>query len=172
MSSRWPWFYVAVAIQLLILAAVPARKLLAAFTGTPVVLQVAPVDPYNILSGYYLTLSYEVARLSSEESQRFQGVRDLYVVVRPDPDGIWRRVAMTSEWPSEIPAGALVIKGTLQGWRLDLGLESFYLPETRRDAIAHDLEAHMDQARVEIRVDGRGNAVLRKLLIADRVYSF
>ena len=44
-------FIVAVVIQILILVAVPARKVFTKATGKTVVLKVQPVDPYSILSG-------------------------------------------------------------------------------------------------------------------------
>jgi len=168
-SQQRPWFYVAVAVQLLILAAVPAQKLLAAVVGKPVLLKVAPVDPYNILSGYYLTLGYEISGIDDNVRELEDGTV-VYAVLQPARDGSWRRVDLTTAWPQQLPDGALVIKGSKRGWRIEYGIESFFVPENQRDSIASDLRQHQDQARVEVRIDARGNAVLKQLLIGVRVY--
>jgi uncharacterized membrane-anchored protein len=172
MPSQRPWFYVAVAVQLLILAAVPAQKLLASVVGKTVLLQVAPVDPYNILSGYYLTLSYEISRLDVNELRQLPDGSEVYVALRPGHDGVWRRIDVFGPGPHTALVDAVVIRGVKRGWRIEFGIESYFVPEARRDAVARDLQQNMDQALVEVRVDSRGNAVLKKLLIADRVYDF
>jgi uncharacterized membrane-anchored protein len=54
-------FWLAVAAQVAVLVAVPLPKAITLRTGRTVFLQVAPVDPYNVLSGYYAALSYDAS---------------------------------------------------------------------------------------------------------------
>ena len=62
MSRRALVFAAAVAVQVVILAIVPAEKVWTRATGRTVFLRVEPVDPYNILSGYHVVLRYEVGQ--------------------------------------------------------------------------------------------------------------
>ena len=54
-------FRLAVAAQVAVLVALPLPKISTLHTGRTVFLQVAPVDPYNVLSGYHATLSYDAS---------------------------------------------------------------------------------------------------------------
>ncbi len=54
-------FWAALALQVAIVAIVPAQSAYTYFTGTPVVLQTLPVDPYDLLRGYSQTLNYTIS---------------------------------------------------------------------------------------------------------------
>lgn len=54
-------FWLTLVIQAALILAVPAQAALTQLTGKTVVLQTAPVDPYNPFQGYYVTLNYEVS---------------------------------------------------------------------------------------------------------------
>jgi uncharacterized membrane-anchored protein len=54
-------FWLAVAVQVAVLVAVPLPKVHTLRSGRTVFLQVAPVDPYSLMSGYYATLSYDAS---------------------------------------------------------------------------------------------------------------
>lgn len=59
---RMAWrFWVALVLQVAIVAIVPAQSAYTYFTGTPVVLQTLPVDPYDLLRGYSQTLRYTIS---------------------------------------------------------------------------------------------------------------
>ena len=49
-------FWLALGVQLLLLASVPAKAIYTLNSGTTVFLQTAPVDPVDLLRGYYQTL--------------------------------------------------------------------------------------------------------------------
>ena len=70
MRKHWS-LVVVLAIQLAILAAIPAKKIMARASGATVVLKTAPVDPYDILSGYYVILAYEVQREARKYDHQF-----------------------------------------------------------------------------------------------------
>lgn len=59
-APQWR-FWLPLALQALLITAVPARDAYTMANGTPVVLQTAPVDPYDLLRGYYQTLRYRIS---------------------------------------------------------------------------------------------------------------
>jgi uncharacterized membrane-anchored protein len=179
MSNRkalWA-FAGAVALQLAILAAVPAPQAYTRLTGRTVILKTAPIDPYDAMSGYYVTLSYEVSNLS-----RIPGgeaiLKDenksatVYVVLREGTDGVWEAESVHNSWP-DVSADRVVLKGRQIQWSfIEYGIERFFIPETAREAVEKDLRANREEARVEVKVDSFGRAALVRLRIGDRVYDY
>ncbi|MFZ2961122.1 MAG: GDYXXLXY domain-containing protein [Candidatus Ozemobacteraceae bacterium] len=168
-------FVAAVLFQILILIAVPAQKMNTLLFGRTIFLQVSPVDPYSIMSGYYVTLSYDIQRLEkiSSEGERLEreNCRDFYVTVEERPDGVWKAIAAERQNPGKRPENQAILHGNIQRWgRPSFGIEEFYIPEERRREISEDLQKNRNKARVEVRVDDAGNAVLVSLRIEDRVY--
>jgi uncharacterized membrane-anchored protein len=183
MSNRktlWA-FAAAVALQLAILAAVPAPQVYTRLTGRTVILKTAPIDPYDVMSGYYVTLSYEAANIdripaekkfSKEVGATGREPATVYVVLREGADGVWAAESVHDSWP-DIPADRVVIKGLHRYWMpIEYGIERFYIPETAREAVEKDLRANREGARVEVKVDSFGRAALVRLLIGDRVYDY
>ena len=168
-------FTVAVVIQVLILVAVPARKVFTRATGKTVVLKVQPVDPYNILSGYYATLRFDISRVDAFPNARgmVQGYSDgtwVYAIVESGDDGTWKPVALEHELPANLPDNRAALLGRMNHGTISYGIEEFYIPEAQRDRIADDLSRNIDKARVEIKVDRSGHAALERLRIEDRIY--
>ncbi|NER81674.1 MAG: GDYXXLXY domain-containing protein, partial [Leptolyngbya sp. SIO1D8] len=54
-------FWIPLAAQLMLLVSVPAQSAYTYLTGETIVLQTAPVDPYDFLRGYYQTLNYQIS---------------------------------------------------------------------------------------------------------------
>ena len=167
-------FIVAVVIQVLILVAVPARKVFTKATGKTVVLKVQPVDPYNILSGYYVTLGFDISRVESFPNPRgmSQGSDGawLYAIVERGDDGTWKPISLEHELPSNLPENRAALLGRINHGAIRYGIEEFYIPEAQRHRIAEDLSRNVDKARVEIKVDRSGHAALERLIIEDRIY--
>jgi uncharacterized membrane-anchored protein len=172
MRNRTLWFAVALGAQLLILAAVPAQKIYIRTTGKTILLKTAPVDPYSIMSGYYVTLGYEISnpKVSADWGKWPEG-KPVWVILQADPNGIWNAVSIHDRRPS-VPADCVVIKGRTYRWRIEYGIESYFIPEESRDKIVRDLREHSRDAKVEVKVDSAGNAAITKLIIEDRVYKY
>jgi len=79
-------FWVPLAVQVLIVLAVPAPKLAAYAVGTPVVLRTVPVDPVDLMRGRYAMLGYEVGR---EAAARGLPNGPVYVTLAPG-EPAWR----------------------------------------------------------------------------------
>lgn len=168
-------FIVAVVIQILILVAVPARKVFTMATGKTVVLKVQPVDPYSILSGYYVTLGFDISRVEAFPNARgmFQGFSDgawFYAIVEKGDDGTWKPISLEHELPANLPENRAALLGRIDHGAIRYGIEEFYIPEAQRHRIAEDLSRNVDKARLEIKVDRSGHAALKRLRIEDRIY--
>ncbi len=168
-------FIAAVLIQVLILVAVPARKVFTIATGKTVVLKVRPVDPYSILSGYYATLGFDISRVDAFPN--VSGIADgfsdgawCYAVVEQGDDGTWKPVSLEHELPDNLPDNRVALLGRLNHGLIRYGIEEFYIPEAQRYNIDEDLRRNVDKARVEVKVDRSGHAALQRLIIADRIY--
>jgi uncharacterized membrane-anchored protein len=168
-------FVAAVVIQVLILVAVPSRKVFTMATGRTVVLKVQPVDPYSILSGYYATLGFDISRVSAFPnanviSNNFSDGDWCYAVIEKGDDGLWKPVLLEHELPTNLPDHRAALLGRIYRGVIIYGIEEFYIPEAQRDRIAQDLSQNVDKARVEVKVDRSGHAALERLRIEDRVY--
>src|SRR5687767_6146650 len=168
-------FIVAVAIQTLILVAVPARKVFTKATGKTVVLKVQPVDPYSILSGYYATLGFDISRIDAFPNARGMVQRPsegawVYAIVENGDDGTWKPISLEHELPANLPDNRAALLGRINRGTINYGIEEFYIPEAQRDRIAEDLRTNVDKARVEVKVDRSGHAALERLIIEDRIY--
>lgn len=168
-------FIVAVVIQILILVAVPARKVFTMATGKTVVLKVQPVDPYSMLSGYYATLGFDISRVGAFPNARgmFQDFSDgawCYAIVEEGDDGTWKPVSLEHQLPANLPDNQAALLGRIHHGAIRYGIEEFYIPEAQRYSIAEDLSRNVDKARVEIKVDRSGHTALERLIIEDRIY--
>jgi uncharacterized membrane-anchored protein len=168
-------FIAAVVIQVLILVAVPARKVFTMATGKTVVLKVQPLDPYSILSGYYATLSFDISRVDAFPnalgiSGGFSDGAWCYAVVEKGDDGTWKPVSLERELPTNLSDNRVALLGRINYGVIRYGIEEFYIPEAQRDRIASDLSRNVDKARVEVKVDRSGHAALQRLIIEDRIY--
>lgn len=77
---RWR-FWLPLAFQAVLILAIPVQALYTQATGTSVVLQTAPVDPYNLFRGYYVTLGYDISNVSNLE--KLPGWSDVAAPRRP-----------------------------------------------------------------------------------------
>ncbi len=175
MNKRTTFFILAVLLQAVIIAAVPAKQIHARVTGKLITIKTAPVDPYDFLSGYHVVLSYEISRPEGFDSQRRRRMRrnvDVYVVLKEGEDGVWSAGSMHDQWPEEVAEGCIVIKGKRTYRGINYGIESYFIPEENRSVIENDLRKNRRQAKAQIKVDKFGNAALVRLIVDDRVYEY
>ena len=171
MNKRTLVFVAAVALQFVILLGVPAKKVYTRATGREIVLKVAPVDPYDVLKGYYVTLGYDISRPGTfPNAPKFAEDEVIYAIVEQQDDGPWQAVAIERELPTNLPANRAAIRGRWHQWRILYGIEEFSIPESKRNVIADDLNKNRNEARVEVKVAANGEAALLRLRIQDRVY--
>ncbi len=175
--------------QVGLITAIPAQSAYTYFTGRTVVLQTAPVDPYDLLRGYSQTLGYEVADVARLE--KLPGGKQLknqrpgtlvYVVLQapqanqsipPEP---WQPIRIEMNRPQNLSSNQIALRGRYNGWQITYGLETYYMPEDQRDAINAEIGQLQRRDRqsfvVETKVDASGNAVPVSLWLRDRRYRF
>lgn len=171
-------FWLPMAFQLLIVAAVPAPQVWAHATGTTVLLRTAPVDPYDVMRGRYMRLGYadqatsKLKELPGWQAATAEAHDQLWVEFAPAAAGKpWQAVAVHAERPQDLPAGHAAIRGHLAGGTVDWGMDQYYVPEDAGDGIEAAMRAApRDGILVEARVGRNGSAVLEGLWIGGRRY--
>lgn len=192
-SRRLPqWhFWVPLLAQLMLLVSVPAQSAYTYLTGETVILQTAPVDPYDFLRGYYQVLNYEIsdrqqllslpggeAVLSAEgPSQFFLVLEAPNEVDSNTASRAWQPVRISAARPQNLTANQVVLVGQMnRHWGITYGLESYYMPESQRTAVNDEIQRIEQEAPesflVEVKIDHRGNAVPVGLQVGDRTYRF
>lgn len=184
--------WVPLALQSMLIVAVPAQDAVTYATGTAVTLQTAPVDPYDFMRGYYQTLSYDISQPETLRelpggAEIFTNIgywepRTFYVVLEapqgaatpPEP---WQPIRVSADKPQDLSQQQVALKGEYSGvGRITYGLERYYMPADRRQDVNADINQTQWQDQtafvVDIKVDGRGNAVPVGLWVRDRNYRF
>jgi uncharacterized membrane-anchored protein len=161
----------ALLVQIIILISMPVRQAYTLRTGRSVLLQVEPVDPYSILSGYYVRLGFNINRAAAFPNISGWGENgNCYAVLERGEDGVWKPLSLERNLPQNLPENRIAIRGRIRYSDINYGIEEFYIPESKRRTIEIDLRDNPGKARVEIKVDSNGNAALHQLRIEDRVY--
>ena len=116
--------------------------------GTPVLLELAPVDPRSLMQGDYMRLNYRMSR----ENRIDQAKPDGRIVITLDEDGVARFVRVYDGVSALAPGQHLLRYRNRSGF-LRIGTDAFYFQE-----------GHADRYRGarygELRVDKSGESVL------------
>jgi len=161
---RWLRLAIVLAVQLGILVAVPLRQVLARLRGTAVTLRTAPVDPFDLLAGHYVTLAYEVERVPAHRApgDLRPGEQVWLNVVRGEP--AWTLESVTRERPAPAPGRASIRArwrwGGEEGGAAELdGAGRFYVTEERGRALDARRSAG-PASLVDLRVGEDGTAAV------------
>lgn len=194
-------FILPLTFQFALILSIPAQAIYTVITGKTVVLQTAPVDPFDFLRGYYQVLSYDISakdnlqklpgwnQFELETSGRFatENTTNIYVILAApkttQSSGIpkvWTPVGVSAKLPENLPDHQIAIQGQLDGWRVKYGLETYYMPEDRREEINQDIQqvqGTLNSERqipfvVEVKVNSQGKTVPISLWVGDRNYKF
>jgi uncharacterized membrane-anchored protein len=176
MIKQTIFFVLAVAFQLAILASVPAKQIHARLTGRLITIRTAPVDPYDLLSGYHVVLTYEISRPSPEQ---WGGLADnrssgtvVYAVLKQGPENVWQLERLAEKLPQDLGPDQIALQGKIQGNRIAYGIEHFFIPEEGRRELESALRQNQQRALAEIRVDRYGHAALIRLIVNGKPYEY
>ena len=158
---RYGRLAVVLLVQTGILAAMAGRHAAVRTWGTAVTLRTAPVDPYDLMSGYYLVLSYEIEsppdRLAPADLRR--GDRVWLVVRSAEP--AWELETVARERPAPA-ADRVALPARWDGWRFEIeGAGRVYVPESQREAADRVIRNAQGKGLVDLRVSDGTVAVLR-----------
>ena len=183
-------------LQSLLICSIPFQSIYTLATGTTVILKTMPVDPYDLLRGYYQTLSYDIssfdtlrklsgwAQLNRKlEQDTIDRNQQVYVTLakvptaNPQAPQAWQPLAIGNKFPVDLSADKIAIKGTSNGSSIIYGLETYYMPEDRKDDVNKDInQARSSDGKrnllVEIKVDNRGLATPVSLWVGSKQYRF
>ena len=125
-------------------------------SGTPVLLELAPVDPRSLIQGDYMVLDYAISRERDTNTTATDG----HMVLRLDANGVGTFVRFdTPDTP--LAPDEFKLRYRLRKGRYRLGAEAFFFQEGHAD--------RYEGARYgELRVAGSGASVLVGLRDAQR----
>jgi uncharacterized membrane-anchored protein len=183
-------------LQSLLIGSISAQSIYALATGTTVVLKTMPVDPFDLLRGYYQTLSYDISSFNTlKQLPGWEGLKhqngsanidrnqQVYItlaktqVSKANTKQAWQPVAIDSQIPAKLSADKIAIRGVSNGNSIIYGLETYYMPEDRKDGVNTDVNSARSSGGkrnllVEIKVDNRGIATPVGLWVGDKQYRF
>ncbi|WP_421791222.1 GDYXXLXY domain-containing protein [Hyphobacterium sp.] len=139
------------------------------FSGTEIILDLEPVDPRDILAGYYVIISTPLHLLDPqalEGEDEFDAGDDIYVVVDGSPEDGWTAVSIHRERPEN----GLYINGKVErGWnesvRVRYNLERYYADEETAQALEQRQRDDRDSLRLIVSIDRGGRALIRGIEI-------
>ncbi len=181
-------FWLAMGAQFALLATIAAPAIYTLNTGTTVFLQTAPVDPYDLLRGYYQTLNYDIADRSKLEKLpggeiikegKSKSGEFFVTLALPSTSGqqVAKPIAVSAQRPTNLPTGQIAIQGTQtsgSSWRnnISYGIEKFYMPESQKDTVNSDIGHNPRKLLVEVKIDRSGHPVPVSLWVGNKSYRF
>jgi uncharacterized membrane-anchored protein len=181
-------FWLAMAAQFALLSTIAVPAIYILNTGTTVFLQTAPVDPYDLLRGYYQTLNYDIAdrskltKLPGGEilQQGKAKTGEFFVTLAlPSTPGqqVAKPIAVSATRPTNLLTGQIAIQGTHtagSSWRNELsyGIEKFYMPESQKDTVNSEIGRNPRKLLVEVKIDSSGHPVPVSLWVGNKSYRF
>lgn len=166
----------AVVLQTAALATMIALKQWTLVTGTPVLLEIVPIDPRSLFRGDYVDLSYAIGRLDLGGlggDGEFEAGDTIHVLLRAG-EPYWEPVSAHRERPS-VPPGQVAIEGDVAFVRDDpdpqifvrYGIETYFIPEGEGRALERP---GRDQAvSILAAVDRYGGAGIKAVLVNGEV---
>ncbi|MDD7910652.1 GDYXXLXY domain-containing protein [Pseudovibrio exalbescens] len=170
----------ALAVVLIVLVLLPLfDRLQTHWAGEPVVLELRPIDPRDLLRGDYVILNLALTRISSEDLpesrqddlSRFENADTLWVGLEPQAEGKPAKLMRVISDRAEGEAGLIWLKGRVKSHSfsseklttlgVDYGLDAFYVPEGK-GLMIEDLPA--DEVQLVALVDPEGDSVAYQLL--------
>jgi uncharacterized membrane-anchored protein len=170
------------AVQIVALLGMIGIKQWTLNSGTPVILETAPIDPRSLFSGDYVRLNYTISTLTLDPlagDKEFKRHDTVYVVLQA-AEPYATPVSAHHQMP-QLASGQVALKGEVEyasntRWNqqtrqlepvknlsVHYGIENYYVPEGSGRA----LERPVDNARVSVRVavDRFGGAGISAILL-------
>ena len=170
MVRRHGLFVAALILQVVLLAGVPLAKIQARYTGRSVTLETRPVDPYDLLAGYYVTLAYAVELVPRNRRDPDLATDEpVWLELAPGTPA-WTLVRAHAQLP-QVSADHVIIRGQWRGTFADIPEASrLYIAETERADVDRALRSADGHGLVELRVGADGTPVPIHLRVAGRTF--
>lgn len=169
-------FALAVLVQLAIVLFPSAEKIaLRSDPGLVIQLKTGPVDPYDAMRGYYMTLRYEISAPPGFEHDEERAGETVFTLLEQGEDGIWHARSCTTAAPVLEPRQRM-IEGwvTRNQWKGPVlyGIEKYYVPETMRKEIEDAIRAEQEEIVVDVAVDDKGRSAVLRLHVGGKTYEY
>ncbi|WP_168583662.1 GDYXXLXY domain-containing protein [Gephyromycinifex aptenodytis] len=153
-TRRWLSVLGVILVQALLVGTAVAPQVSARLLGDEYRMRVQPLDPIDPFRGAYVSLDYpDVPRMNPAEIQRPSTPGPAYVPLRAKGE-VWRG---DTPQPTR-PAAGPYLTCKDDGWRLNCGIESWFVPQAQATRIEKGLVSGTMIAVV--RIDQRGNAAI------------
>ena len=133
------------------------------WTGTEVLLKTAPVDPWDVFRGNYVTLRYEISELTSipgnlSKDFIYKSGTPVYILLQKNVDGFYSSVTKTVVKPT---SSDIFIKGIVTyDSNIEFGIESYFVEEGK----GKDIEKLRGKDLMAgVVIDKEGRAVIKNL---------
>jgi uncharacterized membrane-anchored protein len=147
--------------------------------GREITMPVQPLDPRDVFRGDYVTLGYDISTLTKAKAPtgKLDGLSSgstAFVTLSPQPGGGWSVSGVSEDFPAQVPASDVVLKGRVKSaWaRADgsektlnvrYGIETYFVPE----GTGRDLESKVRDHKIEaiVAVAADGTAAIKGLVV-------
>jgi len=169
MTKHWPLAVVLI-VQLGFLGAMVGGQLHLRSTGTPITLRTVPVDPYDLLSGYYLDLRYEVEVKAGQPAPGgIESGDHFWITVRRGSEA-WEYVNSTLWKPDPAPDLVLLPAVWRRGRAELVGAGRIYVPEAQRREAEERVLEFEGRGLVDLRVGEDGTLAVVRLRIGQHTF--
>lgn len=176
-------FWLPLVCQAALILAIPSQALYTQITGRTVILKTVPVDPYDLLRGYSVTLNYDISQMTTlrrlpgwaefekQTSMNPDVASDSFYLVLQAPKSAdakppqhWQAIRISRDRPTNLAENQVSLRGQISNNTIQYGLERYYIPEDQRDEINQTINAAQANRAsqpivVAVKVDTQGHAV-------------
>jgi uncharacterized membrane-anchored protein len=175
----WPLLIVVAVVQSAALFKIVYDKDHLLKIGREITMPVQPLDPRDVFRGDYVTLGYDISTLTKAKAPtaKLDGLlrgSTAFVTLTPQPGGEWSVSGVSEDFPAQVPASDVVLKGQVKSaWaRADgsektlnvrYGIETYFVPE----GTGRDLESKVREHKIEaiVAVGADGTAAIKGLVV-------
>jgi uncharacterized membrane-anchored protein len=175
----WPLLIVVAVVQSAALFKIVYDKDHLLKIGREITMPVQPLDPRDVFRGDYVTLGYDISTLTKAKAPtaKLDGLlrgSTAFVTLTPQPAGGWSVSGVSEDFPAQVPASDVVLKGRVKSaWaRADgsektlnvrYGIETYFVPE----GTGRDLESKVREHKIEaiVAVGADGTAAIKGLVV-------
>lgn len=172
-------FLCVIFLQIGFVLSIPVIKEASIRSGKAIVVKTIPVDPQSLFRGDYINLNYEFSRIDlnkvkHDESYFDKGQR-VFVKLSKE-GGPWEAAQVSSKPLKNIGLGEVMVVGSISNWpsqnsiHVIYGVESYFVPEGEGKHIEKKIVDK--RATVELSIDKKGFASVRKIFVDDKEVKF
>ena len=172
-------FLCAISLQICFVLSIPLIKEMRIRSGKAITVKAIPVDPRSLFRGDYINLNYEFSQIDLNKvkhDKTYVGRGDRVFVKLSNIGDAWKVIQVDSDPFKNIGLNEVMIRGSVNEWpsvnsiSVAYGIESYFVPEGEGKYIEKKISE--ENVTVELSVDKKGLASVRKIFIDDKEVRF